>query len=151
MGQAVQLAPMLNLGSQPATIPEWSLAKRIVDFTGSTNVHSTGSSGAGPCPATCVMSRWSQAADEPMVCCTLESHSLDAPAGHGPAPQPQTSILRKLSDIRMASCARLLTAHLATPCDILESANQGASCPREGTIPPGLLGCTVHQPHFCPS
>src|SRR5579863_6350957 len=30
MGQAVQLAPLVDVAPQPASIPEWSLAKRIV-------------------------------------------------------------------------------------------------------------------------
>jgi hypothetical protein len=31
------------------------------------------------------------------------------------------------------------------------AARQGASRPREGTIPPEQLASTEHQPHFCPS
>jgi hypothetical protein len=34
---------------------------------------------------------------------------------------------------------------------ILKTAIQDASRPREGTIPPDLLGTVEHQPHFCPS
>ncbi len=35
--------------------------------------------------------------------------------------------------------------------NILTRALQGASRPREGTIPPELFGSSEHQPHFCPS
>jgi hypothetical protein len=37
----------------------------------------------------------SQTVNEPMVCCVLESHFLEIPAGHGPAPPAPKSRFRR--------------------------------------------------------
>src|SRR5580704_6153952 len=66
--------------------------------------------GAGPCPARCVMSRWSQTADETdgWLRAGKVLHLVPGRPWRCPT-TPQVSILIRLSDFGMESCGGLST------------------------------------------